>query len=112
MNQANVSRTPAHRTYVCRLYRKSLRLAADWYWQRRECREKQVIIRAMFDANKHESNPKLVAVHLRKAEEALAYYFHPIPYISPTAPGGSKWERNVPIPEELLKRGVTLFDNN
>ncbi|TPX48899.1 hypothetical protein SeLEV6574_g01787 [Synchytrium endobioticum] len=55
---------------------------------------------------------QIVAVHLRKAEEALAYYFHPIPYISPTAPGGSKWERNVPIPEELLKRGVTLFDNN
>ena len=73
--------TPAHRTYVCRLYRKSLRLAADWYWQRRECREKQVMIRAMFDGNKNESNPRIVAAQLREAEKALAYYFHPIPYI-------------------------------
>ncbi|TPX33364.1 hypothetical protein SmJEL517_g03729 [Synchytrium microbalum] len=104
--------TPAHRQYVTRLYRKALRLSADWYWQRRECREKQVIIRAMFDANKAETNPRIVAGQLRETEKALAYYFHPIPYVSPTAPGGSKWERNVPFPEELCARGVTVFDNN
>jgi NADH dehydrogenase (ubiquinone) 1 beta subcomplex subunit 9 len=66
----------------------------------------------MFDANMNESNPKLVAQLLRETEVALAYYYHPNPYKFPTAPGGTKWERNVPVPEEMVRRGVTIFDNN
>ncbi|KAI8822231.1 uncharacterized protein EV422DRAFT_526154 [Fimicolochytrium jonesii] len=104
--------TKAHKIYVTRLYRRSLRLAQDWYWQRVEFRQKAVQIRQLFDEGKQLDNPKHVEALLGKTELILATYYHPQPYFSPAAPGGSKWERNIPFPEELIKRGVTIFDNN
>ncbi|KAJ3008436.1 hypothetical protein HKX48_008541 [Thoreauomyces humboldtii] len=127
--------TTAHRIYVTRLYRRALRLSADWHWQRTEMREKNLIIREMFDANKHLNNPREIEQVLGRTEWELAVNYHPQPYYTrlgavaemggpciltnsllfcfpdPTAPGGSKWERNIPFPEELIKRGVTPFDN-
>ncbi|KAI8911283.1 hypothetical protein DFJ77DRAFT_469493 [Powellomyces hirtus] len=103
--------TQAHRIYVTRLYRRSLRLAQDWYWQRSECREKSMLIRRLFDQNKGMNNPKEIQMVLARTEMELAMNYHQQPYYSPTAPGGSKWERNIPFPEELVKRGVTPFDN-
>ncbi|KAI9209750.1 uncharacterized protein BJ171DRAFT_484898 [Polychytrium aggregatum] len=109
--QMNQIGSNAHRLYVQRLYRRSLRLAGDWYWQRSDFREKACVIRAHFDENKRITNPKQVERILAHTEFLLASYYHPQPYISPAAPGGSKWERNIPFPEELIKRGVTPFDN-
>ncbi|KND01337.1 uncharacterized protein SPPG_03149 [Spizellomyces punctatus DAOM BR117] len=103
--------TAAHRIYVTRLYRRSLRLAADWYWQRAEFREKALIIRHLFEQNRNNPNPKEIEKLIARTELMLATYHHPQPYYNPTAPGGSKWERNIPFPEELVKRGVTPFDN-
>ncbi|KAI8592937.1 hypothetical protein HDU88_000115 [Geranomyces variabilis] len=103
--------TAAHRIYVTRLYRRSLRLAQDWYWQRSECREKSMLIRQLFDNAKHMNNPREVQMLLGRVELELSSNYHQQPYYNPTAFGGSKWERNIPFPEELIKRGVTPFDN-
>jgi NADH dehydrogenase (ubiquinone) 1 beta subcomplex subunit 9 len=94
--------SPAHKTYVKRLFRKSLRLAVNWYWQRPEMMEKQQMIRLLFDANKNLTNLKEVEAVLINTEYLLALYHHQQPYISMSAPGGSKFERNLPFPEEVL----------
>ncbi|KAJ3190310.1 hypothetical protein HDU85_000605 [Gaertneriomyces sp. JEL0708] len=104
--------TAAHKSYVTRLYRRSLRLAQDWYWQRTEYREKALMIRQLFDANRGNNNAKEVEAIIGHAEYTLATYFHSQPYRSPAAPGGTKWERNIPFPEELASRGMTPFDNS
>jgi hypothetical protein len=41
-------------------------------------------------------------VLLQRTEEELEKWKHPDPYIPPTAPGGSKYERNIPAP--ILER--------
>jgi hypothetical protein len=35
---------------------------------------------------------------IEQTEELLESYKHPDPYRPPTAPGGSKYERNLPVP--------------
>ena len=92
----------AHTRYVQKLYKKSLKLANDWYWQVDEARAKQMIIRKMFDDNRDLTSPQEIVQALKKTEYYLAYYAHPQPYIRPAAPGGSKWERNVPFPQEVF----------
>ncbi|TPX61149.1 hypothetical protein PhCBS80983_g01261 [Powellomyces hirtus] len=74
--------TKAHRIYVTRLYRRSLRLAQDWYWQRNECREKSMLIRRLFDQNKAMNNPKEIQMVLARTEMELAMNHHPQPYYS------------------------------
>ncbi|KAJ3303094.1 hypothetical protein HDV03_004173 [Kappamyces sp. JEL0829] len=103
--------TPAHRIYITRLYRRSLKLAQDWHWRREEYREKALIIRSYFEASRHLTNIAQVEEACGHTEYLLAAYRHPQPHIYINAPGGSKFERNTPFPEEVLKRGVTPFDN-
>ncbi|TPX63689.1 hypothetical protein SpCBS45565_g06434 [Spizellomyces sp. 'palustris'] len=74
--------TAAHRIYVTRLYRRSLRLAADWYWQRAEFREKALIIRHLFEQNRNNPNPKEIEKLIARTELMLATYHHPQPYYS------------------------------
>lgn len=40
----------------------------------------------------------VVQVLLEQTEELLQKWKHPDPYKPPTAPGGSKYERNLPCP--------------
>jgi NADH dehydrogenase (ubiquinone) 1 beta subcomplex subunit 9 len=101
----------SHAKYVQRLYKRSLKLAYDWYWQRSEYREKALIIRQLFENNRHLSNQIEITQHLRNTELLLAKYAHPQPYIAPTAPNGTKWERNIPVPQHVIDKGVTLLDN-
>jgi len=35
---------------------------------------------------------------IEETESLLEKWKHPDPYRAPTAPGGSKWERNLPVP--------------
>ncbi|KAI8848707.1 hypothetical protein BC829DRAFT_393692 [Chytridium lagenaria] len=102
----------SHSQRIRRLYRQSLKLTQDWFWQREEYREKAVMIREMFEARKNVTNPQEIDNLILKTEHLLAKYYHPQPYISPTAPGGSKWERNIPVPEEIVYGGLTPFDNS
>ncbi|KAF9528028.1 NDUFB9, NADH-ubiquinone oxidoreductase [Crepidotus variabilis] len=93
---ATTTFSSAHRLYVKSLYRRYLKNTLDWTIRRDVWRGQALQIRAEFDANRNVSDPRALAEILRKAEERLADIKHPDPYITPTAPGGTKWERNLP----------------
>jgi hypothetical protein len=44
--------------------------------------------------------PQLI---IEETESLLEKWKHPDPYRAPTAPGGSKWERNLPVPSTERK---------
>ncbi|KAJ0154643.1 NADH dehydrogenase [ubiquinone] 1 beta subcomplex subunit 9 [Colletotrichum tanaceti] len=72
------------------LYRRSLKLALDWAVHRHLWRGQALYIRSLFEANRNEL--------LAQTENLLAKWKHPEPYVHPTAPGGSKYERNLRAP--------------
>ncbi|PQK10712.1 hypothetical protein BB8028_0002g10310 [Beauveria bassiana] len=80
------------------LYRRSLRLALDWAVQRQLWRGQALYIRSLFEANRHVTDPRQQRALLSETEKLLNGWKHPDPYVPPTAPGGSKYERNMPSP--------------
>ncbi|KAH6649673.1 hypothetical protein F5144DRAFT_553742 [Chaetomium tenue] len=80
------------------LYRRSLKLALDWSVQRHLWRGQALYIRSLFEKNRDVSDPRLQRVLLKETEKLLEKWKHPDPYVHPTAPGGSKYERNLPAP--------------
>ncbi|KAK2857307.1 hypothetical protein FQN49_004836 [Arthroderma sp. PD_2] len=80
------------------LYKRALKLSLDWAVHRYLWRGQAVYIRSLFDANKHVRNPREQRVLFQETEKLLEKWKHPDPYKAPTAPGGSKWERNLPVP--------------
>ncbi|KAJ9060683.1 hypothetical protein DSO57_1000239 [Entomophthora muscae] len=85
--------TPTHTQIVQRLYKRSLLLARDWIIDYRRWRVEAITIRQRFEANRMVQDPKRKRALLDKAEDELQKFAHPNPYIYPTAPEGSKWER-------------------
>ncbi|BDD63219.1 hypothetical protein MAP00_008142 [Monascus purpureus] len=81
---------------VASLYRRSLKLALDWAVHRYIWRGQAVYIRSLFDANKNVRDPRQQKVLLQETERLLETWKHPDAYRPPTAPGGSKYERNLP----------------
>ncbi|KAF7168817.1 hypothetical protein CNMCM6106_003855 [Aspergillus hiratsukae] len=80
---------------VASLYRRSLKLALDWAVHRQSklpgpsyhlAVEREVI--SLYK--------EIWQVLLRETEKLLETWKHPDPYRAPTAPGGSKYERNLP----------------
>jgi hypothetical protein len=45
---------------------------------------------------------------IEETENLLEKWKHPDPYRAPTAPGGSKWERNLPVPSTERKYLIAL----
>ncbi|OJA07662.1 hypothetical protein AZE42_09569 [Rhizopogon vesiculosus] len=92
----------AHRLYVKSLYRRMLKNELDWVVRRDIWRGRAMMIRAEFERNRcvwHTSDvtePRALAQIFEKAEASLASKLHPDPYIPPSMPGGTKWERNIP----------------
>ncbi|KAG0307728.1 hypothetical protein BGZ98_010008 [Dissophora globulifera] len=84
----------AHRRLVQSLYKRSLKTAQDWYIDTNLFRRKAVELRMQFEANKNLRQPRQIALAIQQAEQHLIDFGHPDPYIAPTAPGGSKFERN------------------
>lgn len=78
VNQLN---SAAHKLYVKRLYRRSLKLAQDWHWRREEFRAKALTVRGLFEANRELTNLKEVERLLAYTEFVLATYQHPQPYV-------------------------------
>ncbi|KAF2760677.1 hypothetical protein EJ05DRAFT_432007, partial [Pseudovirgaria hyperparasitica] len=74
------------------LYRRSLKLSLDWAVHRYLWRGQALYIRSLFENNKHITEPRQQKAGL------LEKWKHPDPYRPPTAPGGSKYERNIPAP--------------
>ncbi|KAJ7126372.1 hypothetical protein C8R43DRAFT_1028726 [Mycena crocata] len=90
----------AHRQYVQSLYKRTLRNSLDWTIRRDVWRGKALEIRAQFEHNRNVTDPRQLAQIFEEAEARLAGWKHPDPYVAPTAPGGTKWERNLPPPTE------------
>ncbi|BFZ54461.1 hypothetical protein PYCC9005_001498 [Savitreella phatthalungensis] len=86
----------ANRSRVASLYKRSLKLARDWLIHRDSWRRQAMLIRERFEQNRDVHDPRLLNDIFAKTEAELLKYKHPHPYIVPTAPGGSKWERNIP----------------
>ncbi|KAF9232156.1 NDUFB9, NADH-ubiquinone oxidoreductase [Melanogaster broomeanus] len=91
-----MSFSTAHRSYVKSLYRRMLKNELDWVVRRDIWRGRAMLIRAEFERNRDIRDPRAVAQVLEKFEARLAANLHPDPYIPPTMPGGTKWERNIP----------------
>ncbi|CAG8440397.1 5075_t:CDS:2 [Ambispora leptoticha] len=99
MSATNFAKYPVtHQQYVKQLYRRSLKLSLDWYGFRNIWRQKALEIRERFEANRSVTSSYELKRILEEAEEELEHYRHPEPYKFPTAPGGSKYERNLPPP--------------
>ncbi|KAF5647413.1 NADH dehydrogenase (ubiquinone) 1 beta subcomplex 9 [Fusarium sp. NRRL 52700] len=80
------------------LYRRSLKLALDWAVHRHLWRGQAMYIRSLFEANRNVTDPRHQRALLTETEKLLESWKHPDPYTPPTAPGGSKFERNLPSP--------------
>ncbi|EEH49826.1 uncharacterized protein PADG_05905 [Paracoccidioides brasiliensis Pb18] len=79
------------------LYRRSLKLALDWAVHRNLWRGQAVYIRSLFEANRYVLEPRQQRVLFQETEKLLEEWKHPDPYRAPTAPGGSKYERNTEV---------------
>jgi len=88
--------TAAHRFYVKSLYKRFLVNSLNWTIRRDTWREHALMIRAEFERNRNVHDPRALAAILSEAEARLASFAHPDPYIVPSFPGGTKWERNPP----------------
>ncbi|KAF2717389.1 hypothetical protein K431DRAFT_288605 [Polychaeton citri CBS 116435] len=88
----------ASHAYALSLYRRSLKLALDWTIERKMWRGQALYIRSLFEANKHITQPRQQKAIFEETEAVLEKWKHPDPYRHPTAPGGSKYERNLPCP--------------
>ncbi|KZV82363.1 hypothetical protein EXIGLDRAFT_702640 [Exidia glandulosa HHB12029] len=89
--------TAAHRSYVKSLYRRILKNDLDWVVQRDIWRWRALQIRARFESNRNVHDPRALTLILERAEAQLAKDKHPDPYIVAAFPGGTKWERNLPV---------------
>ncbi|KAF9450650.1 NDUFB9, NADH-ubiquinone oxidoreductase [Macrolepiota fuliginosa MF-IS2] len=92
----NTAFSSAHRLYVKSLYKRYLTNSLDWTINRPLWREQALLIRAEFEKNRDVTDPRTLAQILEKAERDLVAKRHPDPYIAPSFPGGTKWERNTP----------------
>ncbi|OMP85983.1 NADH dehydrogenase [ubiquinone] 1 beta subcomplex subunit 9 [Diplodia seriata] len=55
-------------------------------------------IRSLFEAKKNVVEPRQQRKLIQETETLLEKWKHPDPYRPPEAPGGSKYERNLPTP--------------
>lgn len=97
--------TEANTKRVTSLFRKALRTAFDQSLKFDLYRQETILIRSQFEANKHILDPKELEQVLTLARAKLAELAHPDPYIPPSRPGGTKYERNLPYPNEPLVPG-------
>ncbi|KAK9462672.1 uncharacterized protein V1516DRAFT_670854 [Lipomyces oligophaga] len=81
---------------VYSMYRRALRTSLSWTIRRDIWRQEALEIRAAFEKNKEVSDPRMIKQLISDGEAKLRANRHPDPYIPPSRPGGSKYERNVP----------------
>merc|ERR1711991_1184716 len=98
-----MSGNSAHVKRVCGLYRNSLRMLLSYQIDRAIWANQAVLLRNQFDEQKNIVDKDRIELVLSKGEALLREYRHPDPYITPTSPGGTKWQRNTPPPIEFCK---------
>jgi len=105
-NVAILGRSPlAHRQHVCHLYRRTLKLELDWAVIRSMWYDRAETIRERFRDNIEETNTLRIEKLVLEAEEHLAKYAHPNPYLFIDSAGGSSYQRNTPPPKYTLEHG-------
>ncbi|KAI1370268.1 hypothetical protein F4677DRAFT_368203 [Hypoxylon crocopeplum] len=87
----------SNRQAALSLYRRSLKLALDWAVHRSLWRGQALYIRSLFEANRNITDTRKQRALLSETEKLLETWKHPDPFCHPTAPGGSKYERNLPV---------------
>lgn len=92
-----------HKQRVCTLYYRALKTQLSWVVSREAFNEVARDLRNQIEAHRHEADPRRINILVSKFEDRLKQYAHPDPYTLPTDPGGTKWERNVPVPEEACR---------
>lgn len=83
---------------VLSIYRRALKLTLAWTIERGLWRGQALYIRSLFEAKKDVREPRQLKALILEAEDLLDKWKHPEPYRPPTAPGGTKYERNMPPP--------------
>ncbi|EFA75898.1 hypothetical protein PPL_10470 [Heterostelium album PN500] len=89
----------SHAQKVIRLYRKGLKSIRDYSEDYDWFLTNALQLRNTLKARKNETNPFLIQQHMKDFEKFVNYWEHPDPYIPCDAPGGSKWQRNIPPPK-------------
>ncbi|KXJ10841.1 NADH dehydrogenase [ubiquinone] 1 beta subcomplex subunit 9 [Exaiptasia diaphana] len=102
VSTSHLVRGITHQQRVTRLYRNSLKHLLSWCIGREGWRKEALELRARFDANKEETDRKKIAAIMDQAEVEFEQRKHPYPYLGPTVPDGSKWERNTPPAPHVL----------
>ncbi|KAK6462729.1 NADH dehydrogenase I beta subcomplex 9 [Scheffersomyces coipomensis] len=97
--------TEANSKRVASLFRKALRTAFDSTYKFEVYRAETIKIRQQIEVNKHISDPIELQEAIGKFEAKLAEFKHPDPYVAPSRPGGSKYQRNIPVEREPLVPG-------
>lgn len=97
--------TEANTKRVSSLFREALRTAFDHSMKFDIYREQTIKIRQQFNANKHISDPQELEKVIQFTRSKLAEWKHPDPYIPPSRPGGTKYQRNIPPPNEPVITG-------
>ena len=76
----SLSAADSHTIRVKKLYRQGLKCLQNWCVHRDLFIEKGFAMRAEFDANKGEANPKIIEKLVSDGEAKLADFEHPAPY--------------------------------
>eukprot|EP00732_Lithocolla_globosa_P006850 Lithocolla_globosa_v1_NODE_8261_length_840_cov_21.895939.p1 type:complete len:182 gc:universal NODE_8261_length_840_cov_21.895939:791-246(-) len=95
---------------VRRLYRNCLKASLDWDVDRPVWRVNAIKIRQEFEAKKDETDFREIERLLKQADEFMKVWTHPEGYIHPCAPGGTKFQRNTPLPKHIMENGFGNFD--
>jgi len=83
------------------LYRRALKSVLNWAVHREIFYVEAQKTREAFEANKDLQNLETIDRLLYEGDMRLKKLAHPEPYIAPCAPGGSKDNRNLPVPKEF-----------
>lgn len=97
--------TEANTKRVSSLFRQALRTAYDHSVRFEGYRAETIKIRKQFEANRTVSEPVLLEDIISQTEQKLAEWKHGDPYIPPSRPGGTKYQRNIPKPDEPVIPG-------
>jgi len=77
-------------------------LVHHWAVDREVLSRQAILVRAQFEANRGVSNLAEAETLVEKGEAKLASLEHPDPYRNPYLPGSTLYQRNTPVPQELL----------
>ncbi|XP_031624853.1 NADH dehydrogenase [ubiquinone] 1 beta subcomplex subunit 9 [Contarinia nasturtii] len=91
-----------HSQRVCRLYKKTVRLAQSWYTPRHVFRFNAILLRERFDQNKEIKDLRIARELLKSGEQELFEKQHPQPFTFANSPGGIAYGREVDLPDWVL----------